>query len=161
RGVDELRLSARRAVRGLDAIHREKPVADADADRVAGGDLPVHVRHDRPEPAGVVPAGQGGSRLQRAGTGAQDQHAADPRDPPAHDRAAQAAYRPPQPAEEAAVAVGPGSTRRGPWIAANCPASRSSVLHRTGMPIGVRGSSYLTFASVLDAQAGSGEAMPS
>ena len=45
----------------------KKPVADADADRVAGGDLPVHVRHDRPEPAGGIPAGQGGSRLQRAG----------------------------------------------------------------------------------------------
>src|SRR5689334_25364841 len=32
---------------------------------------------------------------------------------------------------------------------------------RAGMPIGARGSSYLTFASVLDAQAGPGEAMPS
>jgi len=46
--------------------------------RVAGGDLLVHVRHDRPEPAGGVPAGQGGSRLHPAGTGAQDQHRADP-----------------------------------------------------------------------------------
>jgi len=46
--------------------------------RVAGGDLLVHVRHDRPEPAGGVPAGQGGSRLHPAGTGAQDKHRADP-----------------------------------------------------------------------------------
>jgi Protein of unknown function (DUF1003) len=45
--------------------------------------------------------------LKRAGTGAQDQHRADPRDPPAHDRAAQAAHRPPQPAEEVTMAVGP------------------------------------------------------
>src|SRR5689334_18978167 len=35
-------------------------------------------RHDRPEPAGGVPAGQGGSRLHPAGTGAQDKHRADP-----------------------------------------------------------------------------------
>jgi hypothetical protein len=53
-------------------------VTDANADRVAGGDLLVHVRHDRPEPAGGVPAGQGGSRLHPAGTGAQDKHRADP-----------------------------------------------------------------------------------
>ena len=76
--VNELRLPACRAVHGLDAVHRVQAVTDANADRVAGGDLLVHVRHDRPEPAGGVPAGQGGSRLHPAGTGAQDKHRADP-----------------------------------------------------------------------------------
>jgi hypothetical protein len=58
RRVDELRLPSHRAVHRLDAVHRVQAVAHADADRVAGSDLPVHVRHDRPEPAGGLPAGQ-------------------------------------------------------------------------------------------------------
>ena len=41
-----------------------EPLAHTDAGRVPRGDLPVHVRDDRPEPSGRLPAGEGRPRLR-------------------------------------------------------------------------------------------------
>ena len=62
--------------------------------RLAGGDFPVHLRDDRPEPTGIIPAGQGRPRLRRAGTRAEDQHRPHPADPHPGGRARQQ-VRPP------------------------------------------------------------------
>src|SRR5690349_20761337 len=88
RRIDEVRLPAHPGVRAVDARVREEPVAHADPRRVAGGDLPLDVRDDRPEQVGGVPAEEGGPRLPRAGAGAEAQHGPHPRDPLADARAA-------------------------------------------------------------------------
>src|ERR1700748_1626006 len=62
-------------------VPRTQSVADADPGGVIGSDLLVHFRDDRPEPAGWLPAGEGRPRFRRTGTGVEDQHGADPRDP--------------------------------------------------------------------------------
>ena len=50
RRLDALRLHPRGRLRDLDGVHREEPVAEAHAHRVARGDLPLDVRDDRSEP---------------------------------------------------------------------------------------------------------------
>src|SRR5512132_4584862 len=50
--VDELRVPAHSAVRCLDALPGGKALAHAHARRLIGGDLPLDVRHDQPEPGG-------------------------------------------------------------------------------------------------------------
>jgi hypothetical protein len=42
-------------------FHRTRPVADTDAHCVTRGDLSLDLRHDRPKPAGRVPATEGRS----------------------------------------------------------------------------------------------------
>src|SRR2546421_4297163 len=56
----------------------EGSLAQVDARRFVGSDLSVHLRDDRPESGSSISAGQGQSRLRRAGAGTQDQHRADP-----------------------------------------------------------------------------------
>src|ERR1700744_3384772 len=62
-------VAARRPVRRLDDIGREEPGADLDSRGVPESDLPVDVRHDRPEPPSRFPAGKGRSRILSTGTG--------------------------------------------------------------------------------------------
>ena len=61
--------------------------------RLAGGDFPVHLRDDRPDPPGGVPAGQSRPRLRGPGIGAEDQHRHHPPNPCPHRRIAPAGDR--------------------------------------------------------------------
>ena len=60
-----LRLRLDRLVRAVDrAAGGEVPLRPADDDRLARGDLPVHVRDDQPEPGGREASGLGGQPVE-------------------------------------------------------------------------------------------------
>ena len=58
----------------VDARVREEPVAHADTDRLARGDLPLDLRDDRPKSPRGVSTGQGRSRLHGRQQAARREH---------------------------------------------------------------------------------------
>src|SRR3954470_14587141 len=129
RRVDAVRLPARAGLRGVDAVHREEPVADADPDRLPRGDLPLDVRDDRPEPSSRLPTGEGRQRLLERGQAAGTEHGTDPPSARPDEGPAPARSRQLGPSAPARPSVAP---RRTPAVLMEQAAGDEWVHYRNG-----------------------------